>query len=55
MFVKFTSKSKSGTGLGLFISKAFVDARGGKIQAYNNVTVKVLQLVTYIDIKSMLR
>lgn len=54
MFLKFTSKSKSGTGLGLFISKAF-EARGGKIQAYNNVTVKVLQLVTYIDIKSMLR
>ena len=35
IFTKFASKSKSGTGLGLFISKAIIEAHGGQIQAYN--------------------
>jgi signal transduction histidine kinase len=36
LFSKFTSRSFSGTGLGLFISKSIIDAHGGKISAENN-------------------
>jgi signal transduction histidine kinase len=36
LFEKFTSKSESGTGLGLFISKSIVEAHGGKIWGENN-------------------
>ena len=36
LFTKFASKSQSGTGLGLFISKSIVEAHGGKIWAQNN-------------------
>ncbi|MFL6322090.1 MAG: sensor histidine kinase [Nitrososphaeraceae archaeon] len=31
LFTKFTTKSKSGTRLGLFISKSIVEAHDGKI------------------------
>jgi signal transduction histidine kinase len=37
LFSKFTTKSSSGTGLGLFISKNIIEAHGGKIWAENNV------------------
>jgi two-component system sensor histidine kinase VicK len=40
IFTKFATKSKSGTGLGLFISKAIVEAHGGSLQAQNNVDGK---------------
>jgi two-component system sensor histidine kinase VicK len=36
LFTKFSSKSFSGTGLGLYISKSIIDAHGGKIWGENN-------------------
>ena len=38
LFSKFATKSQSGIGLGLFISKSIVEAHGGKMWASNNNT-----------------
>jgi len=40
LFSKFVTKSDSGTGLGLYISKGIVEAHGGKIWAENNADEK---------------
>jgi two-component system, OmpR family, sensor histidine kinase VicK len=40
LFTKFATKSVTGTGLGLFISKSIVEAHGGRMWAQNNTDGK---------------
>jgi signal transduction histidine kinase len=40
LFTKFSTKSETGTGLGLFICKSIIEAHGGEIWAKNNLDGK---------------
>jgi signal transduction histidine kinase len=40
LFTKFVTKSDSGLGLGLYITKSLIKAHGGKIWAENNAEGK---------------
>jgi signal transduction histidine kinase len=40
LFTKFATKSVTGTGLGLFISKSIIESHSGKIWAENNADGK---------------
>jgi signal transduction histidine kinase len=52
LFSKFATRSFSGTGLGLFISKSVVEAHGGRIWAQNNPDRKGATFSFSLPIKS---
>jgi signal transduction histidine kinase len=52
LFTKFTTKSFTGTGLGLFISKSIVEAHDGKIWAENNDNRKGATFTFSLPIKN---
>ncbi len=52
LFTKFGTKSNTGTGLGLFISKSIVEAHDGKIWAENNADWKGAKFSFSLPIKS---
>jgi signal transduction histidine kinase len=54
LFSKFVSKSFSGTGLGLFISRNIIEAHGGKIWAENNLDGKGARFSFSLPLKIML-
>jgi two-component system sensor histidine kinase VicK len=54
LFSKFASKSFSGTGLGLFISRNIIEAHGGKIWAENNLDGKGARFSFSLPLKIML-
>jgi two-component system, OmpR family, sensor histidine kinase VicK len=54
LFSKFASKSFSGTGLGLFISRNIIEAHGGKMWAENNLDGKGARFSFSLPLKIML-
>jgi signal transduction histidine kinase len=54
LFTKFATKSETGTGLGLFISKSIVEAHGGRIWAENNKAGKGATFYFTIPVSSLL-
>jgi signal transduction histidine kinase len=52
LFTKFTSKSQTGTGLGLFISKSIIEAHGGRIWAENNKDKKGATVTFMLPLKT---
>ena len=55
LFTKFASRSNSGTGLGLYISKSIVEAPGGRIWAENNSDGIGASIYLLVKISNILR
>jgi signal transduction histidine kinase len=53
LFTKFASKSQTGTGLGLFISKSIVEVHGGRIWAENNTDGRGATFVFTLPIEKL--
>jgi len=53
LFTKFVTKSITGTGLGLFISKSIIEAHGGSIWAENNLNGRGATFTFTIPVKSI--
>ena len=53
LFTKFVTKSITGTGLGLFISKSIIEAHGGSIWAENNLNGRGATFSFTIPVKSI--
>ena len=52
LFTKFATKSITGTGLGLFISKSIIEAHGGSIWAKNNLDGRGATFTFSLPVKS---
>ena len=52
LFTKFVTKSITGTGLGLFISKSIIEAHGGSIWAKNNLDGRGATFTFSLPVKS---
>ncbi len=53
LFTKFTTKSITGSGLGLYISKSIIEAHGGRIYAENNTDCKGVTLTLSLPLSKI--